>query len=124
LSTPKAAAIRPEDLVALLIPLTFLAVLAVETLGHTGRPWPAMHWWRAKGFAFFLVLMTINAVPPSLVPPKVAAHHLVDGSRLGLAGGSWLATCWSRWSTPVSTGRTTDTRSCGAGFTTPRSAWT
>jgi sterol desaturase/sphingolipid hydroxylase (fatty acid hydroxylase superfamily) len=87
LSTPEAAAIRPEDLVALLIPLTFLAMLAVETLGHTGRPWPAMHWWRAKGFAFFLVLMTINAVPPSLVPPEVAAHHLVDGSRLGLAGG-------------------------------------
>jgi sterol desaturase/sphingolipid hydroxylase (fatty acid hydroxylase superfamily) len=30
--------------------------------------------------------MAINVVLPSLVPPRIAAHHLFDGARLGVAG--------------------------------------
>lgn len=76
-----------EDIVALMVPVTFLGMLTVEALFKTGRPWPEVPWWRAKGLAFFIMLMTINAVLPSLVPPEWAAHSLVNGAALGLAGG-------------------------------------
>lgn len=76
-----------EEVVALMIPVTFLALLAVEKLARTGREWPEIPWWHAKGLAFFLVLMTINALLPSLVPPPLAQYHLVNGAALGLVGG-------------------------------------
>lgn len=76
-----------EALVALLIPITFLLLMLFEKLKRTGPAWEAIPWWRAKGFAFFLVLMTINAVLPSWVPPRLARFHLVDGAALGVAGG-------------------------------------
>lgn len=76
-----------EDVIGLLIPLTFFAMLATEWLFKTGRAWPAIPWWRTKGIAFFIVLMAINVVLPSLVPPQIAAHHLFNGARLGVAGG-------------------------------------
>lgn len=70
-----------EDIVALLIPATWFAMLGIEALG-TGRSWPAVRLWRAKGAAFFVMLMTLNAVLPELLPPALAAHHLVDGGLL------------------------------------------
>lgn len=79
-----------EDIVGLMIPVTFLALLGVEMLARNGRPWPEIPWWRAKGLAFFIFLMTINAVLPSLVPPEIAQYHLVDGARLGVLGGVLL----------------------------------
>lgn len=79
---------HPEDIVAALIPLTFLAMLGVEIGFRSGRPWPQIPWWRAQGLAFFIVLMTLNAVLPSLLPPQWASHHLFDGSGLGAAAGA------------------------------------
>lgn len=76
-----------EELVALLIPVTFLAMMGIERISQKGRSWPAIPWWHAKGVAFFVMLMTINAVLPSLVPPGWAALRLVDGRALGVAGG-------------------------------------
>jgi sterol desaturase/sphingolipid hydroxylase (fatty acid hydroxylase superfamily) len=78
---------QAEDIVALMIPATFFLFLVLEPLVGSGRTWPEIRWWRAKGVAFFLVLMTINAVLPSLVPPAWAAHSLVDGAALGIPGG-------------------------------------
>ncbi|MEQ1440777.1 sterol desaturase family protein [Fontimonas sp. SYSU GA230001] len=77
-----------EDLVALMIPVTFFAMMAAEPLLKTGRTFPEIRWWRGKGVLFFVVLMTINAVLPSLVPPEWAAHSLLPGARLGVAGGA------------------------------------
>jgi sterol desaturase/sphingolipid hydroxylase (fatty acid hydroxylase superfamily) len=76
-----------ESVVALMIPATFLGMMGIEALARSGREWPQIPWWRAKGVAFFLVLMTINAVLPSLVPPALAQYRLVDGARLGVVGG-------------------------------------
>jgi sterol desaturase/sphingolipid hydroxylase (fatty acid hydroxylase superfamily) len=76
-----------EEIVALMIPVTFLLMMGVEKLASTGRTWPEIPWWRAKGLAFFLMLMTINAVLPSLVPPELAQYHLIDGAALGVVGG-------------------------------------
>lgn len=78
---------KAEDFVALLIPLTFFAMLAIEQAG-TGREWPRQRWWRLRGLGFFVMLMTLNAVLPGLLPPSLTAHHLFDGSRLGIAGGA------------------------------------
>jgi sterol desaturase/sphingolipid hydroxylase (fatty acid hydroxylase superfamily) len=75
-----------EDVVGLLIPATWLVMLAIEALG-TGRRWPALRFWRTRGVAFFMMLMTLNVALPALLPPQVTALHLLDGSRLGLGGG-------------------------------------
>jgi sterol desaturase/sphingolipid hydroxylase (fatty acid hydroxylase superfamily) len=79
-------AMTAEDAIGLAIPVTFFLMLAVESLFETGRAWPAIPWWRTKGIAFFIVIMAINVVLPSLVPPQIAAHHLFNAARLGVAG--------------------------------------
>jgi sterol desaturase/sphingolipid hydroxylase (fatty acid hydroxylase superfamily) len=76
-----------ETRVALLIPATFLLLMLFEKLKGTGPTWEVIPWWRAKGFAFFIVLMTINAVLPSWVPPQLARFHLLNGAALGVLGG-------------------------------------
>lgn len=75
-----------EDLIGLLIPLMWLAMLAWEALAPA-RAWPSIRWWRTKSVAFFVMLMGLNAVLPSLLPPEITAHHLFDGARLGIIGG-------------------------------------
>jgi sterol desaturase/sphingolipid hydroxylase (fatty acid hydroxylase superfamily) len=75
-----------EDVLALLVPVTFFSMLAIEGLLKTGRPWPPVRWWRAQGVAFFVLLATINVVLPSLIPPSIASHHLFDAARLGVLG--------------------------------------
>jgi sterol desaturase/sphingolipid hydroxylase (fatty acid hydroxylase superfamily) len=75
-----------EDLPVLLIPVTFFAMLAIEALFATGRPWPRVAWWRAQGIAFFLMVGAINVALPLLLPPELTRHHLFDASKLGLVG--------------------------------------
>ena len=75
-----------EDLLALLIPVCFFTMLAIEALG-TGRRWPDLRFWRLKGLGFFAVLMAINIVLPTLLAPMLAGHSLLPGRRLGVAGG-------------------------------------
>ena len=74
------------DVFSLLIPVTFLVMLAIESLFRTGRPWPKIPWWRTTGIAFFILVMTINVMLPLLLPEELTSHHLLDASRLGLAG--------------------------------------
>ena len=75
-----------EDFFSLLVPVTFIVMLAIESLFRTGRPWPEIPWWRMKGIAFFIVVATINVVLPLLIPPEIASRHLLHASRAGLAG--------------------------------------
>jgi sterol desaturase/sphingolipid hydroxylase (fatty acid hydroxylase superfamily) len=75
-----------EDLIGLMIPLLWLSMLAWEAIAPA-RAWPTIRWWRTKSFAFFVMLMGLNAVLPSLLPPELTAHHLFDGARLGVTGG-------------------------------------
>jgi sterol desaturase/sphingolipid hydroxylase (fatty acid hydroxylase superfamily) len=77
----------PEDLIGSMIPLLFITMLGIEAV-HARRTWPEVPHWRAKGFAFFVMLMTLNAVLPGLLPADLAAHSLLDGRRLGVAGGA------------------------------------
>src|SRR5262245_44963626 len=73
-----------EDILGLMIPVTFFVMLAIESLFKTGRAWPAIPWWKTKGIAFFVVIMGLNVVLPSLVPPQIASHHLFNTARLGV----------------------------------------
>lgn len=75
-----------EDLVGLALVATYAGMLAIESLG-TGRAWPPVRFWRTRGMAFFVLLMAINAVLPSLLPDGWRAQALLPGAQLGVAGG-------------------------------------
>lgn len=76
------------DLVGLLIPLTYFTMLGVEAI------WPARHFpprrgWRWLGVGCLLLIATVGAVVPLLLPLDwMAAHRWLDGTRLGVAGGT------------------------------------
>jgi sterol desaturase/sphingolipid hydroxylase (fatty acid hydroxylase superfamily) len=76
------------DLVGLLIPLTYLAMLAVEKW-RPARRFPERRGWTWIGIAFLLLLGMISTVVPLAVPePWLAAHRWIDGTGLGVAGGT------------------------------------
>ncbi len=76
------------DLVGLLIPLMYFTMLAVEAL-WPARDFPPRRGWRWLGVGFLLLIATVGAVVPLLLPLDwMAAHRWVDGSRLGVAGGT------------------------------------
>lgn len=80
---------QADELVSLMIPATWLAMLGIEALG-TGRRWPQIRWWRSKGVACFVMVMTLNAVLPALLPASFTSHHLFDAASLGLVPGAVL----------------------------------
>lgn len=76
------------DLVGLLIPLTYFTLLAIETL-WPARDFPPRRGWRWLGIVFLLLIATIGAVVPLLLPLDwMAAHRWMDGTRMGVAGGT------------------------------------
>lgn len=76
------------DLVSLLIPATFLAMLLVEAL-RPARPFPRIRAWRLVGLVFFVALMAINIALPLMLPLGfMEAHRLLPGARLGVLGGT------------------------------------
>jgi sterol desaturase/sphingolipid hydroxylase (fatty acid hydroxylase superfamily) len=78
---------NPEDLVGLLVPITYLLMLAVEAR-RPARVFPARRGWTWIGVGFLLLLGTVSTLVPLLVdPPWLVAHRWMDGARLGIAGG-------------------------------------
>ena len=76
------------DLIGLLVPLTYLAMLVIESIRPAGR-FPPRRGWRWLGIAFLLLLGTLSTVMPLLLPVDwMAAHRWLDGTRLGVAGGT------------------------------------
>ena len=84
---------QAADLIAPLVPLTYLVMLLVE-LRWPARRFPERPGWRWLGIAFLLLIGTVSTLVPLLVDPHwLAAHRLIDGSRIGVAGGvalGWL----------------------------------
>ena len=75
-----------EAILGMLTPATYFILLGIEAI------WPArqfpIRFWRLTGIAFVAVLMTIGIMTPLLLPVEwLAAHRLLDGSRLGVPGG-------------------------------------
>jgi sterol desaturase/sphingolipid hydroxylase (fatty acid hydroxylase superfamily) len=92
------------DLIGFLVPLTYLAMLAVEA-AWPARRFPNRRGWRWIGIAFLVAIGTVSTVVPLLVPADwLAAHRWLDGTGLGVAGGTlvgWvvlsaLAFLWHR----------------------------
>jgi sterol desaturase/sphingolipid hydroxylase (fatty acid hydroxylase superfamily) len=76
------------DIVGLLIPLTYLAMLAVEKW-RPARSFPERRGWTWIGIGFLILLGVVSTVVPLLVPePWLAAHRWMDGTRLGVVGGT------------------------------------
>ncbi|MDM0113377.1 sterol desaturase family protein [Variovorax sp. J22R133] len=78
------------DLVGLLVPVTYLLMLAVETR-WPARAFPARRGWRWLGVGFLVLIGTAGAVVPMLLPLSwMEAHRWMDGTRLGVVGGTAL----------------------------------
>ena len=81
------------DLIGLLVPLTYLTMLAIEAL-RPARSFPPRRGWRWLGIGFLVLIGTVGTVVPMLLPLHwMAAHRWLDGTGLGTAGGTlvgWL----------------------------------
>jgi sterol desaturase/sphingolipid hydroxylase (fatty acid hydroxylase superfamily) len=71
-----------EEIVSLLIPVTFLAALGLERL-FPARPLPKVRFWLLKGFAFFVMTGLLNALLPAFVAPHLEGLALVSVEKLG-----------------------------------------
>lgn len=75
------------DLIGLLVPLTYLAMLAVESV-WPARVFPERRGWRWLGIGFLLTMVVVATVVPLLLDPAwTARHRWMDGSNLGVVGG-------------------------------------
>ena len=81
------------DLVGLLVPLTYLLMLAVEWR-WPARSFPPRRGWRWLGAGFLVLIGTVGVAVPMLLPLDwMARHRWMDGTWLGIAGGvviGWL----------------------------------
>ena len=76
------------DVIGLLIPVTWLTMLALEAL-FPARRFPPIRFWRWIGAGFFLMIAFIASIVPLIVPRAwFAEHRLIDASWLGVAGGT------------------------------------
>lgn len=76
------------DLLGLLIPVTYFALLALETL-FPARAFPQIRFWRWTGIAFLILTAVVGTVTPLLIPADwLATHRLFNLSGLGPIGGA------------------------------------
>ncbi|HVM84400.1 MAG TPA: sterol desaturase family protein [Candidatus Binatia bacterium] len=76
------------DLLGLLVPVTFLVMLALEAL-FPARHFPPIRFWRLQGIAFLLVAGVLASTVPLLLNPDwLARHRLMDLTGLGVVGGT------------------------------------
>jgi sterol desaturase/sphingolipid hydroxylase (fatty acid hydroxylase superfamily) len=79
---------KTEDILALAIPAMYL-VMAVIVMVRPARKYPDVRRWSLLGFGFLVVMMTLGAVIPLLLPVEwLATHRLLDGTKLGVGGGA------------------------------------
>jgi sterol desaturase/sphingolipid hydroxylase (fatty acid hydroxylase superfamily) len=76
------------DLIGLAVPLTYFAFLAGEKL-WPARRFPPRKGWQWLGVGFLVLIGTVGAVVPLLLPVEwMAAHRWLDGTGLGPVGGA------------------------------------
>ena len=82
------------DLLGLLVPVTYLVMLAIESL-FPARHFPPIPWWRVKGFLFLTVQGLLATLTPLLIPEAwLHAHRLINLDGLGVVGGAALPFEW------------------------------
>jgi sterol desaturase/sphingolipid hydroxylase (fatty acid hydroxylase superfamily) len=76
------------DIIGLLVPVTYFVFLVTEKL-WPAREFPPRKGWQWIGLGFLVVIMTISTVVPLLIPEAwLGSHRWLDGTRLGVAGGT------------------------------------
>ena len=76
-----------ETLIAILMPVTFLILLALEH-SFPARPLPKVRGWLFKGFVFFVLTGTISSVLPVLTAAALGPLQPFHLSGLGTVGGA------------------------------------
>ncbi len=78
------------DILGLLVPVTYFALLAVERIAPA-RAFPPRRGWQWMGIGFLILIGVVSTVTPLLLPLEwLAAHRWLDGTRLGVAGGAFV----------------------------------
>ena len=76
------------DIIGLLAPVTYFVFLITEKL-WPARQFPPRKGWQCIGIGFLVLIGTISAVTPLLIPADYHdAHRWLDGTRLGVVGGT------------------------------------
>ena len=76
-----------EEILTLAVPGTYAVMYGVETL-FPAREFPKIAWWSLVGAGFIALMMSISVIAPLLLPVEwLAAHRLVDGTRIRIVGG-------------------------------------
>ena len=88
---------KAEDLVGLLVPVTFVGFLVIERV-FPRRTYPTIRYWNLIGFGCLIMIGVLTTALPMLVPASLASHHLFNGARLGLVGGVLVALIEAGWS--------------------------
>lgn len=75
------------DLFSLLVPVTWLVLFVLERI-FPAREFPRIRGWAWIGVGALLLLGVVQSVVPLLIPAQwLAQHRLLEGTRLGIAGG-------------------------------------
>jgi hypothetical protein len=75
-----------EDVLGLLVPVTFLGFLITERL-FPRREYPPIRFWNLIGLGCLILTAIIGTWLPILLPSWLTEYHLFDGSHLGIVSG-------------------------------------
>ena len=79
---------QTTDLIGLLVPATFLVMLAVEKW-RPARQFPRRRGWTWLGIGFLMLIGVASTVVPLAIDERwLEAHRWLHGTRLGVAGGT------------------------------------
>jgi sterol desaturase/sphingolipid hydroxylase (fatty acid hydroxylase superfamily) len=97
-------AMKPEDILALMVPGTYLLMLAIEAR-FPARQFPKVRWWRVIGMFCLVGALAVGTIVPLLLPGEwLERHRLIDATRLGVPLGvvagfavvSFVSFAWHR----------------------------
>ncbi|HUR89911.1 MAG TPA: sterol desaturase family protein [Ramlibacter sp.] len=76
------------DLIGLAVPVTYFVFLLAEKL-WPAREFPPRPAWQWIGAGFLVMVLAISTIVPLLIPESwMAEHRWIDGTQLGIAGGT------------------------------------
>ena len=93
-----------EHILLLMVPATYVTMLAIETL-FPARRFPKLRWWRLLGTIASTMVLAVGIVTPLLLPVELLERHrLIDASTLGMPLGvlvgylvvSFMSFLWHR----------------------------
>ncbi|KGQ18777.1 Sterol desaturase [Lysobacter dokdonensis DS-58] len=74
--------------IALAVPLTYAAMVAIERFARTGWRWPERSGWQATGVLCFGLLALVNGAVSAAMGRVFPGVHLFDGAAWGIAAGT------------------------------------